>query len=166
MRARYSLFITASVERGTRWLMFEQNAPAAWKRAQEQVEAFLESLDAQGAFAGSMPEESYFVICDERVHEARTIEEGKVKVLFGVAITKPGDFHAWLITHQPGGVSTCRPSHPNRAATSAWSNRHGAMKTTATIFCAWIKRSARSPGRSRYHWQSSASSAIWPSLRK
>lgn len=115
---RLALFITASIERGTRWLIFEQNAPAAWKRAREQVEMFLESLDAQGAFAGSMPEESYFVICDERVNEPRTIAEGKVKLLFGVAITKPGDFHAWLITHEPGGVSTCRPSHPNRLATS------------------------------------------------
>ena len=115
---RLALFITASIERGTRWLMFEQNAEPAWRRAQQQVEAFLESLDAQGAFAGSMPEESYFVICDERVNEPRTVAEGKVKILFGVAITKPGDFHAWLITHEPGGVSTCRPSHPNRLATS------------------------------------------------
>ncbi len=115
---RLALFITASVERGTRWLMFEQNGPAAWARAQAQVETFLESLDAQGAFAGSMAEESYFVICDERVNEPRTIAEGKVKVLFGIAITRPGDFQAWLVTHQPGGVSTCRPSHPNRQATS------------------------------------------------
>lgn len=115
---RLALFITASIERGTRWLIFEQNAPAAWKRAREQVEAFLESLDTQGAFAGSMPEESYFVICDERVNEPRTIAEGKVKLLFGIATTRPGDFHAWLITHQPGGASTCRPSHPNRLATS------------------------------------------------
>jgi phage tail sheath protein FI len=115
---RLALFITASVERGTRWLIFEQNAAPAWKKAREQVENFLESLDAQGAFAGSIPEESYFVICDERVNEPRTIAEGKVKLLFGVAITKPGDFHAWLITHQPGGTSTCRPSHPNRLATS------------------------------------------------
>jgi phage tail sheath protein FI len=115
---RLALFLTASIERGTRWLIFEQNAPAAWKRAREQVETFLESLDTQGAFAGSMPEESYFVICDERVNQPRTIAEGKVKLLFGIATTKPGDFHAWLITHQPGGVSTCRPSHPNRLATS------------------------------------------------
>ena len=115
---RLALFITASIERGTRWLLFEQNAPAAWQRAEAQVAAFLEALDAQGAFAGSMPEESYFVICDERVNEPRTIAEGKIKLLFGIAITKPGDFQAWLITHQPGGVSTCRPSHPNRLATS------------------------------------------------
>jgi phage tail sheath protein FI len=115
---RLALFITASVERGTRWLMFEQNAAPAWQRAQAQVEAFLESLDAQGAFAGSVPEESYFVICDERVNAPRTVAEGKVKVLFGIAITRPGDFQAWLITHEPGGASTCRPSHPNRLATS------------------------------------------------
>ena len=49
------------------------------------------------------PEESYFVICDERVNEPRTVAEGKIKLLFGIAITKPSDFHAWLITHQPGG---------------------------------------------------------------
>ena len=115
---RLALFITASVERGTRWLMFEQNGPAAWSRAQAQVEAFLEGLDAQGAFAGSMAEESYFAICDERVNEPRTIAEGKVKVLFGIAITRPGDFQAWLVTHQPGGQSTCRLSYPNRQATS------------------------------------------------
>ncbi|MEJ0037334.1 MAG: hypothetical protein WDO68_14860 [Gammaproteobacteria bacterium] len=115
---RLALFITASVERGTRWLMFEQNVPDTWRHAQEQVEMLLESLDAQGAFAGSVPEESYFVICDERVNEPRTVAEGKIKVLFGIAITKPGDFQAWLVTHQPGGVSTCRPSHPNRLATS------------------------------------------------
>jgi hypothetical protein len=115
---RLALFITASIERGTRWLMFEQNAEAAWTRAQAQVEVFLEALDALGAFAGSVPEESYFVICDERVNEPHTVAEGKVKLLFGIAITKPGDFHAWLVTHQPGGVSTCRPSHPNRLTTS------------------------------------------------
>jgi phage tail sheath protein FI len=115
---RLALFITSSIERGTRWLIFEQNAEEAWKRAKQQVESFLEGLDAQGAFAGSIPEESYFVICDERVNVPRTLAEGKIKLLFGIAITKPGDFQAWLVTHQPGGASTCRPSHPNRLATS------------------------------------------------
>jgi len=114
---RLALFITASVERGTHWLLFEQNAEPAWQRAKAQIESFLEELDAQGAFAGSTPEESYFVICDERVNTAHTIAEGKIKLLFGIAITKPSDFHAWLITHQPGS-STCRPTWPNRQATA------------------------------------------------
>ena len=60
-------------------MLFEQNGPPAWRRAQAQVEAFLDSLDRQGAFAGAEPDESYFVICDERVNEPRTVAEGKVE---------------------------------------------------------------------------------------
>jgi phage tail sheath protein FI len=114
---RLALFITASIERGTRWLSYEQNALPAWQRAQAQVEAFLDSLDQQGAFAGSTSDESYFVITDDRVNEARTVAEGKVKILFGFAITRPGDFHAWVLTHQPGG-SHCLKASPNRLTTS------------------------------------------------
>jgi hypothetical protein len=114
---RLSLFVTASIERGTRWMVFDKSGDPTWERARRQVEEFLDGLDQQGAFAGSNPEESYFVICDERVNEPRTVAEGKVKVLFGIAITKPSEFHAWLITHTPGG-STCRPTWPNRATTS------------------------------------------------
>ncbi len=114
---RLSLFVTASIERGTRWMLFQQNADATWERARVQVENFLDELDQQGAFAGSMPEESYFVICDERVNAPRSVAEGKVKVLFGIAITRPSDFHAWIIAHSPSG-STCRPTWPNRLATS------------------------------------------------
>src|ERR1700733_7083415 len=61
---RLALFINASIERGTRWLAFEHNSDAAWKQALAQTEAFLDGLDLEGAFAGSVAEESYFVICD------------------------------------------------------------------------------------------------------
>lgn len=114
---RLTLFITASIERGTRWLLFEQNGPAAWRRAQAQVQTFLDFLDQQGAFAGAAPEESYFAICDERVNEPHAVAAGKIKVLFGFAITKPCDFHAFLVTHH-AGASRCRPVSPNRFATA------------------------------------------------
>jgi len=114
---RLALFINASIERGTRWLAFEQNAAAAWKRAQQQTLAFLEALGLEGAFAGSTPEESYFVICDERVNSRDSIAQGKVKLLFGFALTRPCDFHACLVTHQSGG-SRVRAVSANRQATS------------------------------------------------
>lgn len=114
---RLALFITASIERGTRWLLFEKSGPAAWQRAQAQVQTFLDALDRQGAFAGASPEESYFAICDERVNEPHVIAAGKIKVLFGFAIAKPCDFHAFLVTHQPG-ASRCRPVSPSRFATA------------------------------------------------
>ncbi len=114
---RLALFITASIERGTRWLHFEHNGPAAWEHAQSQVESFLDSLFQQGAFAGVEPEESYFAICDERVNEPHSVAAGKIKLLFGFAIAKPCDFHAFLITHQ-AGESRCRPVSPARQATA------------------------------------------------
>ncbi len=114
---RLALFVTASIERGTRWMLFEQGGPATWRRAQAQVEAFLDALDHQGAFAGGEPSESYFAICDERVNEPHSVAAGKTKVLFGFATTRPCDFHAFLVTHH-AGASRCRPVSPSRFATA------------------------------------------------
>jgi phage tail sheath protein FI len=114
---RLALFINASIERGTRWLTFEQNSAPAWKQAREQTEAFLDALDLEGAFAGSAPEEGYFVICDERVNAPQSIAQGKVKLLYGFALTRPCDFHACLVTHQTSG-SYVRTVSANRQATS------------------------------------------------
>jgi len=114
---RLALFITASLERGTRWMLFEHNGPVAWRRAEEQVGSFLGNLHEQGAFAGSRPDESYFVICDDRVNTPESVADGKFKLLFGYAVTRPGDFHAMLITHQ-AGASRVRHVTPNRSATS------------------------------------------------
>ncbi len=63
------------------------------------------------------PEESYFVICDERVNTPETVAQGKVKVLYGFALARPCDFHAYLVTHQRGG-SRVRTVSANRQATS------------------------------------------------
>lgn len=114
---RLALFINASIERGTRWLAFEQNSAAAWARARAQTEAFLDALDLEGAFAGGAPEESYFVICDERVNTRDSVALGKVKLLYGFALTRPCDFHACLVTHQ-NGASQVRTVSANRQATS------------------------------------------------
>ena len=114
---RLALFVMASIEQGTRWMPLQQNGPATWARAQAQVEEFLYSLHRDGAFAGSTPEESYFVICDERVNTPESVAQGKFRLLFGFAISRPSDFHAWLVTHQAGG-SRVRAVSPNRLATA------------------------------------------------
>ena len=49
---RLALFIVDSIERGTRWVVFEANGPDVWRRAAAQVELFLAELDADGAFLG------------------------------------------------------------------------------------------------------------------
>ena len=114
---RLALFIAASIEQGTRWVLLEHNGPATWQRARAQVEAFLESLAAQGAFADADDEQTHFVIADERVNRRETLAEGKFNLLFGFATSKPGELDTWLVTHR-AGASRVRPVSVNRSATS------------------------------------------------
>jgi hypothetical protein len=113
---RLGLWVAASIERGTRWVLLEQNGPAVWARAGSLVETFLDVLGEQGAFA-SADGDRYFVICDERVNRPDTVADGRVNLLFGFATSRPGGFDAWLVTHHPV-ASRVRPVSVNRQATS------------------------------------------------
>jgi phage tail sheath protein FI len=112
---RLALFVMTSIERGTRWMLFERNVESTWLLARAQVEAFLESLYAEGAFAGRMGEEGYFVVCDGRINNEETRRAGKINLAFGFAASKPGEYHAFLVSHSPLGSRT-RPITVNRFA--------------------------------------------------
>ncbi len=114
---RLALFVLASIERGLRWLNSAPRDAATWACAQSEVERFLEDLHREGAFAGIEPEDSYFVICDERLNRTETIAEGKASLLFGIATAKPGVFHEWMITYQ-GGAGRARAVAVNHLAAS------------------------------------------------
>jgi hypothetical protein len=104
--------IINSIERGTRWMLFEPNEPPAWRRAAAQVGAFLAELDERGAFAHREPGQRWFVLCDERINRDRQRELGIVRLMFGFAATRPGEFHAYLVSHRAGG-SRVQPVSPN-----------------------------------------------------
>ena len=114
---RLALFVAASIEEGTRWVLLEHNGPATWARARVHAAEFLDALAAQGAFAGASKLDSHFVFCDERVNGEQSVAEGKFNLLFGFATTRAGEFDTWLVTHRPG-ESRVRPVSVNRSATS------------------------------------------------
>ena len=114
---RLALYLAASIEQGTRWVVLEQNGPAVWERARHEAEEFLHALAEQSAFAGATVEDSYFVICDERVNGPQALAEGKFNLLFGFATTRAGEFDTWLVTHR-AGQSRVRPVSVNRSATA------------------------------------------------
>jgi hypothetical protein len=105
---RLSLFVLNTVEQGTRWMLFEQNGPALWARAESRLRAFFEELEADGAFAGSPAGDRWYVICDERINRDFERERGIVNLLFGFAAARPGQFHSYLLSHRAGG-SRLRP---------------------------------------------------------
>jgi hypothetical protein len=114
---RLGLWVAASIERGTRWVLLEQNGPTTWARAHSLIDTFLEVLSEQGAFAGADAGDRHFVICDERVNRPDTIADGRVNLLFGFATSRAAEFDAWLVTHHPA-ASRVRPVSVNRLATS------------------------------------------------
>jgi hypothetical protein len=109
---RFALFVLNSIERGTRWTLFEPSEPATWRRAAARVRAFLAALEDRGAFAHREPGDRCFVLCDERVNLERHREQGIINLMFGIPAARPGSFHAWLVSHRPGG-SRVQPVSPN-----------------------------------------------------
>jgi hypothetical protein len=112
---RLALYIMSSIERGTRWAVYEKSGPALWARVRSQVTAFLQELARGGAFAGSSARENYFVICDQRLNAAEHVAAGRLQLLFGFATARPADFQGCLVSHEPGG-SSVRPASVNRYA--------------------------------------------------
>jgi phage tail sheath protein FI len=109
---RLALLVINSIERGTRWTVFEPSEPATWRRVTAQLREFLAGLEERGAFAEREPGDRWFVICDERVNRDRHREQGIVNLMFGIPAQRPGGFHAWLVSHRAGGsrVQTVSPN--------------------------------------------------------
>ena len=116
---RLALFILNSIERGTRWVLFEQNGPELWRRVRARVTEFLETLEAGGAFLGRDPDDAYFVVCDERLNGGAAEAVGSVCLLIGFAAARPGEYHTYLITHSANGSRTDRVSY-NRLLSSSY----------------------------------------------
>jgi len=109
---RLALLAVNSIERGTRWMVFEPNEPATWRRAEQQVREFLGTLEQRGAFAHREQGDRWFVLCDERINGERYREQGIYNLMFGIPAQRAGGFHGWLVSHRAGGsrVQTVSPN--------------------------------------------------------
>jgi hypothetical protein len=116
---RLALFILNSIERGTRWVLFERNDSELWRRVRAHVSEFLAALEAGGAFLGREPEDAYFVVCDERLNGSDSGTAGLVRLLVGFAAARPGEYHTYLITHGANGSRVERVSY-NRLLSASY----------------------------------------------
>jgi len=89
---RLFLFLEASIDRGTQWVVFEPNNEALWDRVRQTIESFLFGVWASGALMGSTPEEGYFVKCDRSTMTQNDIDNGRLVCEIGVAPTYPAEF--------------------------------------------------------------------------
>jgi phage tail sheath protein FI len=92
-------YLEHSIERGTRWAVFEPNDEPLWASVREGVEAFLFSEWRGGRLQGAKPEEAYFVRCDRTTMTQTDLDAGRLVALVGVAPVRPAEFVTVRVRH-------------------------------------------------------------------
>jgi phage tail sheath protein FI len=89
---RTFIYLEQSIERGTQWVVFENNDEPTWARVVRSVSNFLESFWRDGGLVGTTPAEAFFVRCDRTTMTPGDIDDGRLICLIGVAPVKPAEF--------------------------------------------------------------------------
>jgi uncharacterized protein len=101
-----------SLERGTRWVLYDVRDRNAWSRMRGQAEAFLSPLAGAGLFGDEPADEGFHVVCDDRLNTTEDLAAGRVHLLVSVRTARPREFRSFLITHGAQG-SRVRPVRSN-----------------------------------------------------
>lgn len=102
---RYFAYLEHSIDRGTQWIVFENNNQQLWGNVRRTIEDFLLSEWKAGNLMGSKPEEAYFVRCDLSTMTQNDLDNGRLVCLIGVAPVRPAEFVIFRI-----GQWTANPS--------------------------------------------------------
>lgn len=97
--------VCASLREGTQWAVFETNDKKLWKRLVRQVSGFLLDLWRKGYFAGSTPEQGFYVRCDEELNPPENVDKGILTCEVGIAIVQPVEFFKITLTAEKDGAS-------------------------------------------------------------
>ena len=89
---RLQLFLERSIDEGTKWVLFEPNNEALWRRIRGQVEQFLYDQWRAGAFPGDRPQSAYFARCDRTTMTQDDIDSGRLIIEIGFAPVRPAEF--------------------------------------------------------------------------
>jgi hypothetical protein len=89
---RYFAYLERSLERGTQWVVFENNNEPLWANVRRTVQDFLFNEWKSGHLMGEKPQEAYFVRCDRSTMTQNDIDNGRLICLIGVAPVRPAEF--------------------------------------------------------------------------
>jgi uncharacterized protein len=99
---RLFIMLRRSLEEGTQWAAFEPNEPRTWERLTRDVDEFLKRLWADGYFAGTNPEDSYFVKCDGTTTTSEERAVGQLVMEIGVAPAIPTEYIIFNVVQKMG----------------------------------------------------------------
>ncbi len=99
-RRRITLFVLGSVSRYTRWAAFAAPGAPLWQDVCTQVRSFLGALQARGLLvAAAQGDDAFYVKCDLDTNGGTRQAPGRVVLVIGLALARPGEFVAFEIVH-------------------------------------------------------------------
>lgn len=101
---RLFIYLRGSIDRGTQWVVFENNDERLWARVRQTITNFLTRVWEDGALMGTTPEEAFFVKCDRSTMTQDDIDNGRLICEIGVAPVKPAEFVIFRISQSTGGA--------------------------------------------------------------
>lgn len=97
-------FLYKSIDQGTQWAVFEPNGPDLWARITRNVGAFLTNVWSQGALAGAVAQEAFYIKCDAENNPPEQRANGLLIVEVGVATVFPAEFVVFRIQQFTGPI--------------------------------------------------------------
>lgn len=89
---RYFAYLERSIDKGTQWVVFENNSNPLWDRVRGTIEDFMYNEWKNEHLMGTKPDQAYFVRCDRSTMTQNDIDNGRLVCLVGVAPVKPAEF--------------------------------------------------------------------------
>jgi phage tail sheath protein FI len=89
---RIFIYVEASIDRGTQWVVFEPNDEPLWARVRATITNFLTTTWRSGMLQGTTPDEAFFVKVDRTTMTQDDIDNGRLICLIGIAPVKPAEF--------------------------------------------------------------------------
>jgi uncharacterized protein len=102
---RYFAYLERSIERGTQWVVFENNNEPLWANVRRTIEDFLFNEWKQAHLMGDKPDAAYFVRCDRSTMTQNDLDNGRLVCLIGVAPVRPAEFVIFRIGQWTGEKS-------------------------------------------------------------
>ncbi|NIY68048.1 fibronectin type III domain-containing protein [Streptomyces malaysiensis] len=102
---RMLTYLESLLEDVTRFAVFEPNGPGLWQTLDALVTQQLMTLTQAGQLQSSVPDQAFFVTCDETNNTPQTVANGEIHIRVGVALASPAEFVIIEISQYQGGVS-------------------------------------------------------------
>jgi Bacteriophage tail sheath protein len=90
---RLFIYIEASIDNGTQWVVFEPNDQRLWARVIQTISNFLTTTWQSGALQGATADQAFFVQCGLGITMTQDdIDNGRLICVIGIAPVRPAEF--------------------------------------------------------------------------